>query len=102
MLALIEEVFSGTNCLIILDDCAVSKDLKSRTNNFINLAFSGRHISLSLWVLTQQLTSISKPFRDNVACVISFHNPSSIGMKTLFDDYGGNIELADKKNSPVY
>ena len=97
ILSLIETTFSGTNCLIILDDCAVSKDLKSRTNNFINLAFSGRHKSLSLWVLTQQLTSISKPFRDNVACVISFHNPSQVGTKTLFDDYGGTIDPADKK-----
>ena len=97
-LSLIEKVFSGTNSLIILDDCAVSKDLKSRTNNFINLAFSGRHIYLSLWVITQQLTSISKPFRDNVACVISFHNPSQIGMKTLFDDYGSAISQEDKKS----
>ena len=47
-LSLIENVFSVTQSLIILDDCAVSKDLKSRTNNFVSLAFSGRHISLSV------------------------------------------------------
>ena len=35
-------IFSGTNTLIILDDCAVSKDLKNRSNKFIDLAFSGR------------------------------------------------------------
>ena len=101
-----EEVFSApsslhdksTNTLIILDDCAVSKDLKKRSNKFINLAFSGRHKNISVWVLTQQLTSISKPFRDNVACVISFHNPSGIGTKTLFDDYGGDFNPDEKKH----
>ena len=28
-------LFSGMNTLIILDDCAVSKDLKNRSNKFI-------------------------------------------------------------------
>ena len=86
------DLFSGTNTLIILDDCAVSKDLKKRSNKFINLAFSGRHEGLSVWVLTQQLTSIAKPFRENVACVVAFHNPSQIGTKTLFEDYGRDLD----------
>ena len=77
------ELFSGTNTLIILDDCAMSKDLKKRSNKCINLAFSGRHEGLSVWVLTQQLISIAKPFRENVASVVAFHNQSQIGTKTL-------------------
>ena len=93
----VSELFSGTNTLLILDDCAVSKDLKHRSNKFINLAFSGRHDGLSVWVLTQQLTSIAKPFRENVACVVAFHNPSQVGMKTLFDDYGGDLDTETKR-----
>lgn len=91
------QLFSGTNTLLILDDCAVSKDLKQRSNKFIDLAFSGRHDGLSVWVLTQQLTSIAKPFRDNVACVITFHNPSQVGTKTLFEDYGGDLDIETRK-----
>ena len=90
-------IFSGTNTLIILDDCAVSKDLKNRSNKFIDLAFSGRHDGLSVWVVTQQLISIAKPFRENVACVVAFHNPSQVGMKTLFDDYGGDLDTETKR-----
>ena len=93
-----EDFFSGTNTLIILDDCAVSRYLKNRTNKFINLAFSGRHAGLSVWVLTQQLTSIAKPFRDNVACVVAFHNPSQIGMKSLFEEFGGDLDSQTRKN----
>ena len=90
-------LFSGTNTLIILDDCAVSKDLKIRSNNFIELAFSGRHKGLSVWVLTQQLTSIAKPLRDNVGCVVAFHNPSQMGTKTLFEDFGGDLDMDTRK-----
>ena len=86
------DLFSGTNTLIIWDDCAVSKDLKKRSNKNNNLAFSGRHEGLSVWVLTQQLTSIAKPFRENVACVVAFHNSSQIGTRTLFEDYGGDLD----------
>ena len=89
-------LFSGFNTLIILDDCAVSQDLKKRSNKFIDLAFSGRHSKISVWLLTQQLTSIAKAFRDNVACVVAFHNPSQVGTKTLFEDYGGDLD-ADKR-----
>ena len=98
LLGICEDFFSGTNTLIILDDCAVSRDLKNRNNKFINLAFSGRHAGLSVWVLTQQLTSIAKPFCDNVACVVAFHNPSQIGMKSLFEEFGGDLDSETRKN----
>ena len=32
--------FEGTNTLIILDDCAASKDVKGRTGKLVNLGFS--------------------------------------------------------------
>ena len=91
-------MFTGTNTLIILDNCAVSQDLKKCSNKFIDLAFSGRHYGLSLWVLTQQLTSIAKPFRDNVASVISFYFPNEKSMKILFEEHDGNIYIDTKNN----
>ena len=90
-------LFSGTNTLIILDNCAVSKDLKRHWNKFTNLAFSGRHEGLSVWVLTQQLTSKAKPFHENVACVVAFHNPSQIGTKTLLEDHVGDLDADIRK-----
>ena len=74
-------LFSRTNTLIVLDYCAVSQDLKKRSNKFIELAFSGRHHGISFWVLTQQLTLIAKPFRDNVACVVAFTIPAKSEQK---------------------
>ena len=89
--------FSGSNTLLILDDCAVSRDLKKRSNKFIDLAFSGRHSGISVWVLTQQLTSMSKALRDNVACVVAFHNSSQVGTKTLFENYGGDLDADTRR-----
>ena len=98
----VEEVFgsdsSKRSTLVILDDCAFTKDLKQRSNKFISLAFSGRHQNISLWVLTQQLTAIAKPFRENVACIISFFTPNRVANQTLFDEYGGDLSLECKKN----
>ena len=91
-------LFAGTNTLIILDDCAMSKEMKKRSNKLIELAFSGRHKGLSVWVLTQQLTSIAKPFRDNVACVIAFYTSNKTGMQILFDEYGSSLDEETRKN----
>ena len=74
----------------------MTKELKKRSNEFIKLAFSGRHEGLSVWVVTQQLTSISKPFRDNIACIIAFHNPSQVGTKTMFEDHCNGIPPEDR------
>ena len=64
--------FDKTNTLIILDDCAASKDVKGSTSQLVALGFSARHSGLSVWVLTQQTTSIAMPFRENVAAIVLF------------------------------
>ena len=53
--------FEGTNTLIIIDYCTASKDVKGRMGQLVNLGFSAWHASISVWVLTQQLSSIAKP-----------------------------------------
>ena len=67
--------FEGTNTLIILDDCAASKDVKRHTGELVKLGFSACHSAISMWVLTQQHSSIAKPFRENVAAIFLFYTP---------------------------
>ena len=67
--------FAGTNTLFVLDDCAASKDVKGRTGQLVNLGFSAQHDGISVWVLTQQITSIAKPYRDNIAAIVLFYTP---------------------------
>ena len=75
-------LLEGTNTLIILDDCAASKDVTGRTDELVSLAFSARHMGISVWVLTQKYTSITASFRENVAAVVLFYTPATKTMKS--------------------
>ena len=89
--------FRGHNTLIILDDCAASKDVKGRTGELVNLAFSARHMGISVWVLTQKMTGITASFRENVAAIVLFYTPSAKTTKAIFDDYAGELSQDEYK-----
>ena len=89
--------FEKTNTLFVLDDCAASKDVKGRTSQLVNLGFSARHAGISVLVLTQQITSIAKPFRENVAAIVLFYTSSGKTTKAIFDDYAGEITRDEYK-----
>ena len=80
-------IFRGSNTLIIVDDCASSQAVKQRVSELVRLAFSARHYNLSVVVLTQQLSSVAKPFRENISRLVTFYNPSRKDMKVITDDY---------------
>ena len=89
-------LFEGTNTLIILDDCAASKDVKGRTGELVSLAFSARHMGISVWVLTQKYISITASFRENVAAVVLFYTPAAKTMKSIFD-FAGEMTVEEYK-----
>ena len=89
--------FEGTNTLLVLEDCAATKDMKGRTGELVKLGFSARHASISVWVLTQQLSSIAKPFRENVAAIVLFYTPSAKTMKAIFEEYAGELSHDELK-----
>ena len=97
ILKLASFAFKGTNTLIVLDDCAASKDVKGRTGELVKLGFSARHTGISVWVLTQQLSSIAEPFRENVAAIVLFYTPSSKTMKAIFEEYAGELSHDELK-----
>ena len=86
----------NTNSLIILDDCASSKDVKNRTSELVKLGFPGRHIGLSTIVVTQHLTSIAKPYRMNISKLVTFYSACKDDMKYIFNNYL-NIEKDEEK-----
>ena len=89
--------FEGTNTLIVLDDCAASKDVKGRTGELVKLGFPARHAGVSAWVLTQQLSSIAKPFRENAAAIILFYTPSAKTTKAIFEEYASELSHDELK-----
>ncbi len=83
----VTENFKGTNSLIVLDDCASTQAVKNRVSELVRLGFSARHYGFSTVVITQQFTSIAKPYRDNVSKLVVFYNPSKKDMQTIVDDF---------------
>ena len=81
------DIYKGINTLIILDDCASSQGVKTRVSELVKLAFSARHYNLSTIVITQQLTSIAKPYRKNISKLVTFYNPNRNDMEVIMDDY---------------
>jgi len=94
-LKLASSYFEGTNTLIVLDDCAASQDVKGQTCVLSKLGFSARHTGISVWVLTQQFTSIAKAFRENVATIVLFYTPSAKTTKAIFEEYAGDLTHDD-------
>ena len=90
-------MFSRAQTLIILDDCAASKDVKGRTGELVHLAFSARHIGISVWVLTQKITGITTSFRENVVAIVLFYTPPAKTTNAIFDDYAGELSQDEYK-----
>ena len=79
--------FKGTNSLIILDDCASIQAVNNRVSELVSLGMHARHFGFSTIVITQQFTSIAKPFRENIAKLVMFYNPSKKDMQTIADEF---------------
>ena len=90
--------FEGTNAPIVLDDCAASKEVKGQTGELVKLGFSVRHAGISVWVLTQQPSSIAKPFRENVAAIVLFYTPSAKTTNAIFEEYAGELSHDELKD----
>jgi hypothetical protein len=92
----------GTNSLIVLDDCASSKSVKNRTSELVKLGFSARRKGILTIVITKQLTSIAKPYRENISKLITFYHPNAKDTNVIVDDYLSDVEKDEKKGNYEY
>ena len=59
--------------LFIIDDCSADKSMKRKHQMFSELAFSGRHLNCSVWVIVQQYKSVLTDVRLQVKWVSLFY-----------------------------
>ena len=71
--------------------------MKGRTGEPVKLGFSARHAGISVWVLSQQLSSITKPFSENVSAIVLFYAPSTKTTKAIFEEYAGELSHDELK-----
>ena len=89
------DLFKGSNSLIILHDCASGQEIKNCTSEVVKLGFSARHYGLSTIVVTQQFTSVEKPYRENISNLVTVHTPSRNDTKTIVNDYLNGVDKAE-------
>jgi hypothetical protein len=69
---------------------------KNRTTELVKLDFYARHRGVS--TITQQLTSITKPYRENSSKLVVFHNTNRHDMKTVINCYLHGVDHKELKN----
>ena len=66
-------VFKGEPTRFIIDDCSATKALTKNRDMLSELAFSGRHADISVWVLTQKYNSVLTDLLEQTRWVALFH-----------------------------
>ena len=72
--------------LFLIDDCANEKSAKVKSSALTKLAFSGRHLGVSVWVITQKYNAIIKDFRDNLRHLCLFYEKDEESLKTALSE----------------
>ena len=58
----------------------------------------GRHLNNSLFILTQQLTSVAKPVRENIGKLVVFYTPNRKDIKLICDEYLHGVDDKEIEN----
>jgi hypothetical protein len=83
--------------LIIVDDCANLYDAKLKATALTKLAFHGRHINISLWILTQKYNAIVKDFRENIRILVLFYDKDKESRESAFKENDIGISPQEKE-----
>ena len=59
--------------LFLIDDCSAEKGMTKKQQMLSELAFSGRHLSCSVWVLTQKYNSVLTDIRQQIKWLALFY-----------------------------
>ena len=66
-------MFKSEPTFFIIDDCSTTKARTQKKDMLSELAFSGRHADISIWVLMQKCNSVLKDLREQTRWVALFH-----------------------------
>lgn len=103
MLSLCAKVYGSPaqahNTLFLIDDCANLRDTKTKSSELTKLAFSGRHLNISVWCLTQKYNAVVKDFRENLRMLILYHQKDEDGLRDALRE--NNIVPKEERDSVV-
>ena len=82
--------------LFIIDDCANLYDTKLKATALTALAFHGRHLNLSTWVITQKYNAIIKDFRENIKVLVLFYDKDRESREAAFKENDIGMSASEK------
>jgi hypothetical protein len=89
LLQMCSETYGGTgDKQFLIDDCANQKDAKVKSCELTRLAFSGRHLGISVWFITLKYTAVVKDFRDNIRALVQFYEKDEVTLKGALSENG--------------
>lgn len=62
-----------SNVLFLVDDCSSQKGMTKKKRMLSELAFSGRHLNCSVWILTQKYNSVLTDLREQIKWLCLFY-----------------------------
>jgi len=101
LLAFCAKVYGSpeSNTLFLIDDCANLRDTKVKSSALTQLAFSGRHLNISVWSLTQKYNAVVKDFRENLRMLVLYHQKDEDGLRDALRE--NNIVPKDAREAVV-
>lgn len=88
---------SKEQTLIIIDDCANLREAKIKSSALTKLAFHGRHLNISTWILTQKYNAIIKDFRQNVMMLVLFYDKDKDSRDSAFKENDIGLSTDEKE-----
>ncbi len=88
---------SKEQTLFIIDDCANLYDTKLKATALTKLAFHGRHLNLSTWVITQKYNAIIKDFRENIKVLVLFYDKDRESREAAFKENDIGMSVGEKE-----
>jgi len=79
------------NLLFIIDDCAGDSQLLSRTSIINELFFRGRHLNLSIFIVSQAYKMLSKNIRTNFSDLIFYGAENDGELKAIADENSSGL-----------
>ena len=87
----------GTNILFLINDCTNLNNTKRKSTALTKLVFSGRHMGISTWLITQKYNAVVKDYRDNIRMLVLHYNKDDKSMINAFDE-NNIVNKAERDN----
>ena len=86
---------------VVVDDMPSGAEQHKTTGPPSNIALSGRHYGISLFVVAQKLNSVStsRSIRQNTTRIIFFPTPKKKSLTVLREEFFGFLDVDSKKET---